>query len=602
MHCQWALPRGAAVLVVILTGLLLSDTRGYEKALPPLLLAHLQRLPANETSEHLDTTAAPGNLTATPLPTSQSPAPAPPQRKRRRRKGAEAPKPDPNHVMEDTEGSAHFAHVPRNVSMKLAAGAYTPAFRARMRLWDDLLANESAWESVVEKEPLNEGVAQTMASFPFNDSLTDADTVRNATSTVSQVGGSAEFHRLNLICLDTDGSPFLVGNDNKVQQLLIADGGVMEVATLSLPSRSLAADATLVKGKILWLMHSGGKYSHSLHWSREVAVTYLTALHMYVGAERESDIMFQVMTPQTLKKIDYAYNLTSIISPQRTTLGHYTFPVQTCFETGYVGWPLEYPYYHKASPRVAYMFVEEGWRAYYDLRKRYRRWAATKLGVSYAQLIANALPPSPVGGAQRELQVAITFRTGTGGFGRNVTNVGEVVEGVNAALGPVGVRARTLAWEKMPLARQVQTAIGLDVLVGIYGNALAWMLCMQPQGVVIEMWPHHPSLAHLKGVNIHNPGAYFNFVANQLHITHITWRSSKEANSPIAPKEEYQGKIFNHRCKVTSSRLFMCRHLAAPPDVYIKLVNFSRPYVGNYRPDSSHQGLFPWEVKGKLEN
>eukprot|EP01059_Diplonema_ambulator_P002598 TRINITY_DN12221_c0_g1_i1.p1 TRINITY_DN12221_c0_g1~~TRINITY_DN12221_c0_g1_i1.p1 ORF type:complete len:483 (+),score=92.00 TRINITY_DN12221_c0_g1_i1:463-1911(+) len=334
--------------------------------------------------------------------------------------------------------------------------------------------------------------------------------------------------------------------------------------------------------KILWSGLAFGTMTHVGHWVMYVAVPYLVFLKEFVGMQHESSI---VMNAIVKEKHGYVYNMTSIFTNYTAPVDVFKPPALTCYKRGYFGFPTS------NDPSMSLYFDTHAHIYYQILRERLRHWAGIPPSPRFTTRPTGYIP-----------MVTLTIRTASTGFGRNLTNAAAVKDHLDTSMKGV-VRSQIISWNHYPLWKQIEIGRGTDIMVGVHGNNLIWMLVMDPMGAVIELFPYGAE-GTAKGLNPafgKYKGAFYSYIGQRANQTFLTWTASTPNHSPQAPPEEYTGKIFSHRCKRKSSRRWMCLHLAPPPTLVANLVNCTLPYIGRFT-GAGYHGEFPFEKEQLARN
>ena len=390
------------------------------------------------------------------------------------------------------------------------------------------------------------------------------------------------FHSITgTICLHSNkGEVLLVGNGNESLPL------VREDRLDDYPFRAqwirpghIPAEAEVVQGRVLWVFNSFGRQNHFGHWVLYFAVAYLTALNEHLtAAERE----LLDVTVTELKK-GYVNQFSSVLVPNANV--HLVPNKTVCYTKAYAGIPSWENTVWSATPDP--LFDVKGHIYYHELRKRL--W-------QYDNRVYGALA-TPQGRGDR-LRLALTYRRkpAPGSFGRNITNIDVLVEGLQNHTDFQSVEPIPVDWVDYPMAEQFKLARSLDMIFGCHGNNLIWQLVMRPESVILEVFPHGMRL-NITGVNIgmanrHRPHLtdiirkeqFMPYIGSRLNHTHVLWVSQNRNNSELAPRSEWKRLDTHalHVCKGQSKTSWKCAHLEMPPRIFFAMVRTGMESVDQY--------------------
>eukprot|EP01060_Flectonema_neradi_P006447 TRINITY_DN1435_c0_g2_i1.p1 TRINITY_DN1435_c0_g2~~TRINITY_DN1435_c0_g2_i1.p1 ORF type:complete len:494 (+),score=74.60 TRINITY_DN1435_c0_g2_i1:1211-2692(+) len=397
------------------------------------------------------------------------------------------------------------------------------------------------------------------------------------------------FYKMNYVCQEQGtGSLFLLypGKTKSKPRDMQVVHRVEKIIPRSIPWKAVEdlPSNTIWSNSALWAGEDFGTLHHFGHWVYYCGGPMMIVINKFIG---DRHIVYSApVTEEEQKK--YVYQLTSMFDDGRflKTVNTNKPNVTTCYKDAWYGMP------HPTDKSATDYFDRDGHKYYHAMRQRLHGWMRVR-GV--------ILPPPDV---RLELQrkrpvLTLTVRTDKGGFGRNITNTAELTEHLHKAF-PNKLDIATHSWSEYPVLEQMRIAAATDILFGIHGNALTWMVVMPPQSVVLEVYPFG-SEGTTKGVNIadgRHHFVFFSYIGRRSNLTYATWPSSNVSNSPLESKSVYYGKPFSHRCKSKSKRRWMCRNLVMPPRVMENLVKLGLSHLGSFE-NKTYHGEFDFEIEDR---
>ena len=398
------------------------------------------------------------------------------------------------------------------------------------------------------------------------------------------------FYKMNYVCQKPEtGSLFFIYSDEITKRkpsntkVVYHTEHTTEVSIPWVSSQSLPSN-TVWSEKALWAGEDLGTLHHFGHWVYYCGGPMMIVITKFIG---NREIVYSAPVPEKDQK-KYVYQLTSLFDDvnYKKPINLYKPNVTTCYTDAWYGMP------SPIDKSVTDHFDRDGYKYYNVLRERLHSWMRVRNVV---------LPPLNIRlELQKKLPVlTMTVRTDKGGFGRNITNTAELTEHLHKSF-PNKLNISTHSWSEYPVLEQMRIAAATDILFGIHGNALTWMVVMPANSVVLEVYPFG-SEGTTKGVNIADGKhhfVFFSYIGRRSRLTYATWTSSNVSNSPLESKSIYSGKPFSHRCKSKSKRRWMCRNLVMPPRVMENLVRLGLSNLGTFE-NKTYHGEYDFEKEDR---
>ena len=460
----------------------------------------------------------------------------------------------------------------------------------------------------------SDGSAASSGAIP----LSSADLARLYTTVTSH---EVSHHEASNVCVEakTGALLFLQQPSSTLFDSAVAPTTFRAPEGLSLSFRRVPASELASTGAVYWRDRTLWAVAvrrfhvdHFAHFAAQFGGPLVASQHLHLRSEEErrrTVLSVNVVDPY---EANYVTSITSAITHDGQPVSLYKPNTTECFARAHVGFH-DWMAYVGNRLRSPLFDMGVNSRTPYMHAFRLRLWAleaahraaAEKAAAEVPYLLRLLRPPLPIGGdggsgkgggdeATRVMRVALTIRgVEKDGFGRNVTNAGELVQYVEAEEG-LRMRAELVVvqWTEWTWQQQMSVARGVDVLMGVHGNNLAWLVVMKPQSVLVELFPHWKVTRD--GVNLYNAGdnGILTFLAKQLSLTTLHWTAAP-GDSPLASPEEYKGKTMAHRCKSKSSRQWMCRNMRLPVAEFRRLVEAALARVGRFEKDQ-HPTVGGW--------
>ena len=439
---------------------------------------------------------------------------------------------------------------------------------------------------------------ESYKSFPFNEPKFMEETATEFLGDrVSTFKEHTRFvYAFENVCVEgKTGKLFLVQEGDMPLEDCVLDiqQGLMEPTKEILPwvkKGTLPQTTELYASTTLWTLKS---FDHTNlgHWIIFAIYPYLALTGSLFSPEERAHILLNVLEPNPHGP---DHNLTSAVTGTGRPSEHFTPDTTVCFAKGYFGVP---SVTQPPSPHTPY-FDEFGHVALHRLRRFF--W-------HFVQDNFDRITPSFVAAQQnpKKEMVYLTYRKGTDGQTLNLTNVDELAVAFEAhPTYPQRAKVMKIAWSEFSLLEQMYAATLCDVLVGVHGNNLAWITLMRTGSVVVELYPFGMNVS-AKAIN---PGegelngkAFWPYTSARLNVNFLTWVSSDGDNSPYS-RLAFPGRRSGRKrsrkpplhCRQGAIRLWSCRHLTLPTEVFYNLLAVAFTRLGRYT-EESQDGMFQWE-------